>query len=358
MSGPESILDMIRLKYRREDFCVTESLALNPALRPDADAGDGPYHQYCRLKKSGITTFQAIEKTAEFLGIDPLLVTYCGLKDEDGITDQMIAFPRDAHGGGIDGRKPIWTEGESYIEIVPYGTYREPLEIGGLAGNAFRICVRGVPVTMRGRLEALGGSNPAWFINYYDTQRFGVPGGPRTTHRIGAALLAEDFDAALDLLKKAKTPEQESALKWQGEAKQFFAALDHRLIAFFMSADSSFQWNRTVQDELAAKLPGHSLVRYERDGLAFHAVRSASDLQSALSGIPTVDYRRYRAAGDRYDFSTVPRPTLVQTTIRTEHIDEDEDHPGRLKLTVSFFLPSGCYATNVVNQWMLSLQTE
>jgi tRNA pseudouridine13 synthase len=179
MTGVQDILDTIKIKHRREDFCVTEALALEPPLpiHASAENGGAGFYRYWRLKKSGFTTFQAIEKTAELLGLPPAAVTYCGLKDEDGITDQMIAMPVDAGAVEFQAGRSIVADGRSHIEIVPYGTYPAPLEIGGLVGNAFRICVRSVPVSMREQLDKLAGANPAWFVNYYDTQRFGVPGG-------------------------------------------------------------------------------------------------------------------------------------------------------------------------------------
>lgn len=343
-----SVLDEITIKARPQDFCVTEALALGPSL---SGGKRGAGYRYVRLRKSGYTTFQAIEAAAAYFGVERRLVTYCGLKDEDAVTDQMIAFPGSADLKRLSAFNRTYATGERFMQLVPYGRYPDPLTVGGLAGNAFRIRIRGMPAELAAGLGNPGHAHPVSVVNYYDTQRFGVPGGPKTTHAIGAALLAADYDRALGLLKDARTPESEKARNWHGTPQALFEELEPRVTAFFMSADSSFTWNNAVQRALEDRLGPDRLVRYVRDGFDFVTAKSATDLAGALT--PTIEYRRYRPETGGFASSAIARPTLVHPVVHIEEIELDETQPNRMSAVVSFFLPSGAYATNVINQLLL-----
>ncbi len=345
-----SVLDEVTIKSRPQDFCVTEAVALGPSL---TGSRRNPGYRYVRLRKSGYTTFQSIEAAAAFFGLEPGQVTYCGLKDEDAVTDQMIAFPGATILKQLPAFNRTYASGERFMQLVPYGRYPDPLTVGGLAGNAFRIRIRGMRPELAASLGKSGQAHPISVVNFYDTQRFGVPGGPKTTHAIGAALLADDHDAAFGLLKKAKTPESEKARNWPGTPQTFFGELEPRVTAFFMSADSSFTWNRTVNRMLEERLQPERRVSYVRDGFDFVTAMSPENLTEALSRTATVEYRRYRPEAGGFTSTAVARPTLIHTVVAVDGIEPDETHTDRTSAVVSFFLPSGAYATNVINQLLL-----
>ena len=346
-----SILDAATIKLKPEDFCVTEALALGPA---SGDANTD-FH-YLRLRKSGFTTFQAIDAIASFLGVEPDRVSYCGLKDEDAVTDQMIAIPGDRDVDRLAEFNRLHDAGDRFLQLLAYGRYADPLTVGGLAGNAFRIRIRNLPRDLANTLRDLDHALPMSVVNYYDTQRFGVPNGPKTTHEIGAALIGDDCDRALRLLAQAQTPESATARDWQGTPQSFFETLEPRIVAFFMSADSSDKWNKRVKIALEEKLGPERLIGYSRDGFGFVTARSATDLAVALTS--TIEYRRFRPEGGSFVSTGIARPSLIHPVINIERIEPDDAHSGRLSAIVSFFLPSGAYATNVINQLLLSLTNE
>ena len=348
-----SILDAATIKLKPEDFCVTEALALGPA---SGDANTD-FH-YLRLRKSGFTTFQAIDAIASFLEVEPHRVTYCGLKDEDAVTDQMIAIPGDRDVDRLEQFNRLHDAGDRFLQLLAYGRYADPLTVGGLAGNAFRIRIRNLPRDLADTLRDLDHALPISVVNYYDTQRFGVPNGPKTTHEIGAALIGDDYDRALRLLSQAQTPEAATARDWQGSPQSFFETLEPRIVAFFMSADSSDKWNKSVKFALEENLGPEQLIGYSRDGFGFVTARSATDLAVALSSVPTIEYRRFRPEGGRFVSTGIARPSLIHPVINIERIEADDVHSDRLSAIVSFFLPSGAYATNVINQLLLSLTNE
>ncbi|HSH58351.1 MAG TPA: tRNA pseudouridine(13) synthase TruD [Acidimicrobiales bacterium] len=131
-----------------------------------------------RLRKRGYTTFAAITKLAERMGVDALAVGY------------------------------------SY----------EPIRIGELHGNIFSVVVRDLDRETAREVLALCRTDH-YFANYYDTQRFGTSTGPKTTHLMGEALLEGRFDDAFVLLRDSRTPGAEGALNWDDTAAAFLVAL-------------------------------------------------------------------------------------------------------------------------------------
>lgn len=351
------VLDQVRIKSIPEDFCVTESLGLPPPVVHGDSGGQKTLRefQYLRLKKVGFTTFEAIDAIAQFFSITSKAVTYCGLKDEDGVTDQMICVPSTVDLRELPRFNERYRSDVGFVELMPYGQYTEPLQIGSLAGNAFRLCIRGIPEPVAHHIETLDGLYVMPFINYYDTQRFGVPNAPKTTHLIGAALLSEKYQEAFDLLCAAGTPESAKAKVWDGSPREFFDTLDGRVIAFFMSANSSFHWNDKVKSTLRRNLSKDQLISYERDGLKYLAVKSSASLLAALAPIPTVEYRRYRIDDAGVNYTPVQRPTILHSPVRFQNFADDEKNPGFFRVQTSFFLPPGTYATNVINQLFLAL---
>ena len=81
----------IILKETPSDFLVSESITLQSAaavVQSRSEKRDDKY-AYFKLRKRGLTTFQAISTIADHLNIDTSGVTFAGLKDEDGVTEQF-----------------------------------------------------------------------------------------------------------------------------------------------------------------------------------------------------------------------------------------------------------------------------
>ncbi len=77
-----------KIKTVNSDFIVDEV-----SLLPDFDSKPKRY-TYLWLKKSNYTTFDALDKIKTFFGLDYKDVAAEGLKDEDGITGQIISVKK------------------------------------------------------------------------------------------------------------------------------------------------------------------------------------------------------------------------------------------------------------------------
>ncbi|MEU6373193.1 tRNA pseudouridine(13) synthase TruD [Streptomyces sp. NPDC046909] len=339
------------LKYRPADFLVRENL-----LVPLADRDEATY-RYLLLRKSGYTSFEAMALLAERLGCPMEEITYAGLKDEDGITEQLIAVPA-ALGDTLGEHAPTELTDPAdprRLTVLPYGHGTEPLGVGRLEGNSFRIVVRNLAPAVGERLRSLRKIS-FYALNYYDTQRFGVPGGPKLTHVLGGQVLKGDWDGAFATLLRLQAPETRAAREWTGSPEAFFKEkLDGRVVNFYLSAWASHEWNETLAVIVSDAGTSSSYV-HTVEGIDFRYQHRPEATAQILHLCPALPYRRL-SADPRVPETSSRRPTVIQVQIITESVQDDEFHPGRVSAAVRFALPSGCYATSVLRQLLTPMTT-
>lgn len=331
------------IKKVPQDFQVRENLVVELVSQAEAT------HHYLLLRKRGYATMEAVKLIADELGLPSTSVTYGGLKDEDGITEQLIAVP-------LDGLPPeretkAWSVRANvgrWLELRHYGYGGEPLRIGQLEGNGFRIILRGLAPAFAEQL-ADRRKIDLFFLNYYDTQRFGVPDGPKRTHCVGSALLANDWDLALRTLIELNAPESPLAASWAGNARDFFAALDPRTTSFYLAAHSSAAWNAELGEVVMRACPQKSF-EVTVDGIAYRYAMDMDSVVSLLSSVRELPYVRYTFEDLTPVATASSRSTVVQTRIAIGQAKPDEFAEGRASVRLGFFLPSGCYATAAVRQ--------
>lgn len=328
------------LKRVPTDFLVRENVVVDLV---DEQAAT---HQYALLRKCGYTTMEAVRLLADRLELSARDITYAGLKDEDGVTEQLIAFPA----GNLPARR-AWRDAERWLELVPYGFGDTPLEIGRLEGNGFRVILRDLSPAEAAALSAARKIN-LLFLNFYDTQRFGVPGGPKLTHVLGGALLDEDWDTALSVLIALNAPESRLAAHWRGKARDFFATLDPRTSSFYLAAHASARWNADLAD-IVAKASPQQYMDIELDGMDYRYVDSDDAAAVVLAAARELLFTKYAFRDGVVTSRLSPRPTVVQTTVEAGADTPDRYFPGRFAVPLNFFLPSGSYATAAIRQLAL-----
>ncbi|MFI2207369.1 tRNA pseudouridine(13) synthase TruD [Streptomyces sp. NPDC020192] len=327
------------IKHVHEDFLVREALVLELA-----EGASAPF-QYLTVRKRGLTTTEAVELLAAACRVDSSQVTYAGRKDEDGVTEQFLAVPAGSFEAAAEFRH---SSGDRWMTARHYGYGRTALRIGGLPGNSFRIVVRNLP---GGHAESLAGHRRmnAFTLNYYDTQRFGVPTGPKRTHLVGRALLKGDWETALGEVVRLNAPESRGAASWTGDPADYFRAEDPRKSSFYLAAHASHQWNSALMEEVSAHCRESQYPTYV-DGLEYRWLHAAEDATRLLSARSSLPYNRYELTPTGITRGVSERPTVLQTVIDVLDSASDEAHPGRFRATLSFFLTSGGYATSVVRQ--------
>jgi len=390
----------MKLKQRPEDFAVTES------WRFDEDP-DGEWFVYL-MDKQKLTTFEAVERICAAARVRAADVSYCGLKDKQGRTTQLVAVRK----------KPVEVQ-QPDLRLKLVGRSAEPLSSANTTSNRFAVTVRDLSGEDVARLSTSAAEvRRLGVVNYFDSQRFG-------SLKHGQGFLVKDLmrgDAELALKNWLANP---SELDRSGDAKvkafwrehwgewnrrnphpgaerydrvvgwlrrhpgDFLGAFlrtEPRWRALQVFTYQSWLWNEGVKQFLKDLVGMTNLlaIRYQAGTLLFpreldpvtarelrkadfpllapdSEIRDPGVRRAALSVLErekmtTADLRVKDAPQIHFDHEE--RPLLVfPGKLVVAEARRDEMNRGRLRVNVAFTLPPGSYATLVVKRlfwWTLA----
>lgn len=376
----------MRIKLRPEDFRVEERIRL-----PE---GKGSYAYY-RVEKTNRTTTAVRDAMATRLHVRPSGLVFPALKDKSAVTTQYASVRK---------RGPERVEGRGYAaERVGWGT--RALRASDLSGNLFTVVVRDLS---EGEAQALGEAltklGTYGLPNYFDDQRFGsltrdgFPGkeilkrdAERVVHMYLAEPMAGDQREVRRfkrlaaghwgqwgyLLHQAPRPSNyRSVITYlkdhPHEYRKAANLIKDRLLSVYLSAYQSWVWNRIVAAHLEETFAETHAIRIMRR--TFPLPEPCPELttkQSMLVELPrlTARYqgpfesaartvleaeeleirdfkarilkRAYLGKGER-------SVSFIPLEVRSDEPQADEDMPDRWRVTVSFVLTAGQYATLVI----------
>lgn len=158
-----------------EDFQVEE-------WRPEPLSGDGE-HWVVRIEKRGHNTDHVAQWLARACGVGREAVGFAGQKDRHALTiqDFSVHLPGRALPEGLADQAP---EG---VRLLETGRHRRKIRPGHLAGNRFRIRLRGCRYRPEEAVATARRLTTEGVPNYFGPQRFGHDGG-NVTH--GREILA------------------------------------------------------------------------------------------------------------------------------------------------------------------------
>lgn len=384
----------MRLKQRPEDFSVKESYRFDPSL-------EGLYRVYM-IDKQKLSTFDAVDRLIKKFGLRPGAISYCGLKDKQGRTEQLIAV----EGHDIDMQEPD-------LRLKFLGRSDSPLTSANTTSNRFSVTARAVTREELPQLNiAAAEVARLGVVNYFDSQRFGSL--KHGQGFIAKDLLRGDFEGALrNYLAKPseldKTDDAKVKDFWKKHWGQWTERCPypannkyhrvlkslrdepHDFLRAFLQIDSAYRamqiftlqsylWNEGVRRLLQLLLPRDCLfpMPYQAGSILMHRdappdvldfLRSTSF--PLLGPTSTFDDERVREAalwalgkekltleGLRVPgaermlfFKHELRPVLVypQKLVLGKTTPDEMNRPF-LKLNVAFTLPPGSYATLVVKR--------
>ena len=383
----------MKLKQRPEDFQVTESWRFEEDPR-------GPYFVYL-MDKQKLSTFEAVDRICTRFHIPRASVSFCGLKDKQGRTTQLLALKRRQ----VELQDPD-------LRLKSLGRTSHPLSAENTTSNRFAVTVRDLGQEDLPRLPAaLAEVRRLGVVNYFDSQRFGSL--KHGQGFIAKDLLRGDFEGALRNVLARPSPLDRSGDAMVKEfwrthwgdwdrpnphpgAERYQAVVRHlrqhpqdfrgavlrtepRWRALQVFAYQSWLWNEGVKAYLREVVGVARLlsIRYQAGTLLF-----PRELDAATAGL--LDGRAFPllAPTTRFDDKAVERAALsvlgredmglkdlsVPGTPEI-HFDPEERplvvHPGRLavgepspdelnrgrqRVNVAFTLPPGAYATLVVKR--------
>jgi tRNA pseudouridine13 synthase len=364
------------------------------------------------MDKQKLSTFEAVDRLCARFKIPRAAVSYCGLKDKQGRTTQLVAL----QGRFIELQDPD-------LRLKLLGRSRTPLSAANTTSNRFAVTVRDLSEDDVARLPtAIAEVRRLGVVNYFDSQRFGA-----LKHGQGFIvkdLMRGDFEVALkNVLGRPSELDRSDDARVKGFWKEHWGAWDRRnpypgaeryqavvkwlrahpddfrgailrteprWRALQVFAYQSWLWNEGVKQYLRDVVGIQQLgaIRYQAGTLLFP--RELDGPQARLLRDRTFPLL---APGTRFDDPVVERAALsvlgredmtlsdlaVPGTPEI-HFDPEERplivYPGRLtvaeakpdelnqdrfRVNVAFTLPPGAYATLVVKRlfhWTLEPHRE
>jgi tRNA pseudouridine13 synthase len=170
-------------KQRPEDFFVQELPLYEPS-------GTGE-HVYCEVEKIGVSTFEAVDRLARALNVDPRGIGYAGMKDAAAITRQIFSISGTTEAAVMAAHIPG-------LRVQWAARHGNKLRLGHLKANRFAVKIREVNPTDVVKLPPLiQHLRQHGMPNYFGQQRFGRRGD---NHLLGGALIRGDDSGVLKLL--------------------------------------------------------------------------------------------------------------------------------------------------------------
>lgn len=327
---------MSKIKQIPEDFFV-EEIPLEILQK------EGLYQVYW-LDKLNYTTERAVNQIAKSLGIVRKNISYSGTKDKQAHTKQLISIKGSA-------KKKIEDLELKDIKLSFAGYSKEPLVLGGLKGNKFRIVVRDVE-------EVVSAKNNFFIPNYFDSQRFS-----NNNLEVGRAILKKDYKKAVEEIIKfdkdysmiIKNHLDKSTNDYVGALK----CIPRRSLLFYVHSIQSWIFNQLLSSEI--KKGKHFVIQTDFGDLAFPinplsegingefdlvGFDSDSELLLEYGLNPNLFLNRQfpelsLEGNKRKKYAEVKDCTI-------SNLEEDELNIGKKKYVISFSLPKGSYATIVL----------
>jgi tRNA pseudouridine13 synthase len=384
------------LRNRHEDFVVEEIPAYPPS-------GEGE-HVYCEIEKRGLSTFDAVDRIARVLKVNPREIGFAGMKDAQAVTRQALTVPRVKPEDLLAIQSPA-------LSVKSATPHLNKMRLGHLRGNRFSICVREVESAHFGRVQPILDRLLQHGVpNFFGEQRFGRRGD---NDRLGASLLRADADATLRLLLGSplknvdpsnvfearrffESGDFEAAMKkWPrssgmerrvlarfintGSAGKALSLLEPRLRRLWLSALQSRVFNDVVAERLASLgklLPGD--LAYLHDRGACFVVEDAVKEQPRADAFeisptgPMLGFRMSLPSGPALELEQAiyDQYALTREDFKRDHRDQakGDRRPIRVKPTdlafepgddthgpfvrLKFTLPAGSFATVLLREVM------
>jgi tRNA pseudouridine13 synthase len=401
-----------RVKQRYSDFIVEEIYIENNTEKkcnvkrfniPYEERGDyvkmtipenkdNKEHLILEMEKINTDTNKAIALISRGLGVGKNRIGYAGLKDKRAITSQRISVfePK---------LEKVVNFGVKGIELRN-PSFGERIELGDLKGNYFTLTLRNIEKNkeeIKKIISEFSEQTKFGIPNFFGTQRFG--GKRNVTHKVGKALLKEDYKEAViqyltktyeeekEDIKKARinlatTMDYKQALKdFPKECRQEIAILNHlakneddylgafnnlpkKIRILFIHAYQSYLFNKIIEKRI--EVFGNDALK-EQDGdileneivtaplFGFESKFSegvAGEIEKEILDSEGIDFEFFKVRSQSELSSKGSRKeiALFVSDFELESIIDDEFNEGKKAIIIKFFLTKGNYATTVLRE--------
>lgn len=298
---------MYKIKQSPEDFVVEELTSITPK-----DSGE---YVYFWLTKREYTTHKAVETIARKLKLKLKHVGFAGTKDKKAVTRQLISIK-----GTTKEHVERLTLPDLKLEFYGYGD--DPISLGDLAGNRFKIIVYSDKQVKVEKIK---------IPNYFGEQRFST-----NNPKIGKLLVKKQFQEAATLIQaepKLTDHLSKNPTDYIGALRQ----LPRKILLLYVHSYQSFIWNMTVERMIEQGL--------EQEYVPIIGF-AAEETNSIIDDIMKNENLTFR------DFIIRQIPEIsTEGALRKMYVDmnikitDDKD-----KHALEFDLPKGSYATTVIKE--------
>ena len=350
------------LKHRPDDFIVDE-------ISNVRFLDKGPF-LLCTLKKTDFDQQRAVRSIAERLNIPIKSIGFAGTKDKKAITSQVISMK------GVS-RDKIEQLRIRDIELTFLGYSDQPVNLGFLEGNRFKIVVRKLPEEFRLRKIP----ENIIFPNYFGEQRFS-----KNNVAIGKHIIHGDLKAACDMIIESD-PHADKLKDFLFQRKNDYAGalksvIPQKTLKMYVHSVQSYIFNEVLARYMRAHLKPNEYSEHESSygKLVFPNQNSIEKISQKFTTIPILGFgselgddpiselvsqiAKELGITDR-DFIIRKMPEIssegslrdafTSTDKLSAEISQDEVLGGR-KATLSFCLGKGSYATIAVESFLTSFE--
>ena len=354
-------------------------------------------HKLYLLEKKNMETFSLLKYLSKKNRIPADDFGIAGLKDKHAISKQYFTIPANYD---------IKTLKEQNFTISFLGFVNNPIKIGDLKRNMFEITVRDITKGEIDGIRQKAETIPLIGVpNYFDSQRFGS-----VIHKqfIAKSVIRKDYEDAVKLFLTQYTRHEKSKLK---EEKRFmlknwssikdielqnqlfieiideykrtdswlsaYKQIPRRLREMFLLAYQSYLWNECIKEVLRKLVKKEHLypVQYNAGRLLFYKTLSEEKMKRIPSIFKTISHditptdfekeiidkvlSREILTLDKFDvktetgnfFRAYERKIIVKPEdFRISEPIVDELNSNRFKITLSFGLQKGSYATIITKR--------
>ncbi len=298
-----------------ETFFVDEVLNL--------EKGEGDYLYIC-VKKKNRNTLDVVNELARQAHIPKKSIGFAGIKDKHATTTQhMSVYKASEHA-----LKKVSID---QVEITVLGKGKEPVILGKLEGNKFRIKIDFQKIV-----------NPGFMVNYFGPQRFST-----SNAEIGRFFIKKEWEKAISLMNNEKVNAYlaEHPTDRIGALRQ----LDQKVFSLYLHAFQSYLWNQIACSYLKEQYRQYT----EYKGLIF--VREKQE--EIMIPLPAFDavFQNKEVEHIALRYLQMEGITVRDFIIRSfpDSLPVAHDRPLFVPIKgfayeegwLSFFLPAGSYAT-------------
>jgi tRNA pseudouridine13 synthase len=316
------------------DFKVFEKLPFEPC-------GEGE-HLFIHIRKTGANTLFVARELAKYFKVKEQLVSYAGLKDRFAVTEQW--FGVHVPGKEVFELNDVVIEG---VEILSYKRHNKKLRTGALLGNQFELVLREV-TAIKAFTERWQKIVDQGVPNYFGEQRFGIEGG--------------NIERALSLFSGQKIKDKKKRGIYLSAARShiFNQVINERIkqtrfdkitigdVLMLAGTQSVFHLDETDSAitqrfaekdvDITAPMWGAGDLMTTAEPLALEQ-KVAEENQDFCQGLPRFGLKQERRR---------IRLNVSDTSIELLSIDKASN-----SVSISFFLPAGCYATTVLRELLV-----